>query len=88
VSLGRYRFGADGAFVEMKADRFPNYVVAEAVRFVPVPLTLPSPTEGEGPSDSCFFADPNRWRRSVKPQGSRSASGGCGEPNPLSVRTR
>jgi hypothetical protein len=36
VSLGRYRFDTDGAFVELKADRFPNYVVAEAVRFVPV----------------------------------------------------
>jgi hypothetical protein len=36
VSLGRYRFDTDGASVELKADRFPNYVVAEAVRFVPV----------------------------------------------------
>jgi hypothetical protein len=36
VSLGRYRFGADGGSVELKADGFPGYVVAEAVRFVPV----------------------------------------------------
>jgi hypothetical protein len=34
VSLGRYRFDPDGASVELKADRFPHYVVAEAVRFV------------------------------------------------------
>lgn len=36
VSLGRYRFGTEGASVELKADGFPNYIVAEAVRFVPV----------------------------------------------------